>query len=190
MNKQALRIHYKRKREKLTEAQIEEKSISIANQSLNLPIWEHAFFHLFLSIRKLKEVDTEFLLHILSGKDKHVVVSKSDFETHSLTHFLLTDTLSLQVNSWGITEPVETHEAIEIQAKKIEVVFVPLLAFDKTGHRIGYGKGFYDRFLAECHESTLKIGVSFFPPEENLPEILSTDIPLDYCITPDKVYRF
>lgn len=190
MNKKALRIHYKHKREKISENEIQEKSLAIANQLLNLPIWEHSFYHLFLSISKLKEVDTEFLLHILNGKDKHVVVSKSDFDTHEMTHFLLTDTLSLKINSWGIPEPVEKIDSIEISSKKIEVVFVPLLAFDKNGHRVGYGKGFYDRFLAECEPETIKIGLSFFSPEEKLEEVFPTDIRLNYCITPDKIYSF
>lgn len=190
MNKKALRIHYKHKREKISENEIQEKSLAIANQLLNLPIWEHSFYHLFLSISKLREVDTEFLLHILNGKDKHVLVSKSDFDTNKMTHFLLTDTLSLKINSWGIPEPVEKIDSIEIPSKKIEVVFVPLLAFDKKGHRVGYGKGFYDRFLAECEPETIKIGLSFFSPEEKLEEVFSTDIRLNYCITPDKIYSF
>lgn len=190
MNKQELRSHYKREREKLSEKEIEEKSMAIANQVVNLPIWNHSFYHLFLSISKLKEVDTSFLLHILQGRDKQVVVSKSNFENYSLTHFLLTDSLCLKENAWGIPEPVENSNAIEIQSKKIEVVFVPLLAYDKMGHRIGYGKGFYDRFLAVCAAETIKIGLSFFQPEEKLEEIFGSDIPLDYCVTPEKVYGF
>ncbi|HET8809207.1 MAG TPA: 5-formyltetrahydrofolate cyclo-ligase [Flavobacteriaceae bacterium] len=190
MNKQELRIHYKRKREKLTENEIAEKSLAIANNALKLPIWERSFYHLFLSISKLKEVETEFLLHILNGKDKQIVVSKSDFETQNLKHFLLTDSVSLEINAQGIPEPVENANAIEIPPEKIEVVFVPLLAFDKSGHRIGYGKGFYDRFLAECKPTTLKIGLSFFEAEEKLEEIFTTDVPLDFCVTPEKVYNF
>ena len=190
MNKQELRIHYKRKREKLSENEIAEMSLGIANNALKLPIWDYSFYHLFLSIPKLKEVDTEFLLHILTGKDKHIVVSKSNFTSQTLTHFLLTDAVSLKPNAWGIPEPIENSDALEISPKKIEAVFVPLLAFDKMGHRIGYGKGFYDRFLAECSPKTLKIGLSFFPPEEKLEEIFTTDIPLDYCVTPEKTYDF
>lgn len=190
MNKQELRIHYKRKREKLTKNEIAEKSLAIANNALKLPIWERSFYHLFLSISKLKEVETEFLLHILNGKDKQIVVSKSDFETQNLKHFLLTDSVSLEINAQGIPEPVENANAIEIPPEKIEVVFVPLLAFDKSGHRIGYGKGFYDRFLAECKPTTLKIGLSFFEAEEKLEEIFTTDVPLDFCVTPEKVYNF
>lgn len=74
--------------------------------------------------------------------------------------------------------------------KKIDVVFVPLLAFDKTGHRVGYGKGFYDDFLAKCRPQTIKIGLSFFDAEDHIEDIYQGDIPLDYCITPNKIYKF
>ena len=68
-------------------------------------------------------------------------------------------------------------------------VFVPLLAFDESGSRIGYGKGFYDRFLSKCRPDSVKIGLSFFQSE---PKIIheNIDFPLDYCITPKKIYTF
>ena len=190
MNKKETRIFYKLEREKLAAKEIENKSLEIANKTLSLPIWDYSFYHLFLSIPAMKEVDTEPLLHILNGKDKQVVVSKSDFETYNLKHFLLTDSIRLIPNFVGIPEPEESSSAIEISPKKVEVVFVPLLAFDKFGHRIGYGKGFYDRFLTECKPETIKIGLSFFEAEEKLEGIFSTDIPLNYCVTPEKIYSF
>ena len=67
---------------------------------------------------------------------------------------------------------------------------MPLLAFDKKGNRVGYGKGFYDQFLSKCHPETIKIGVSFFESETLFSDTLSTDIQLDYCVTPTKVYNF
>lgn len=185
--KAALRKKYKEKRAKLSIKEMEDKSIAIANNLLPLPIWEHSFYHLFLSIERLREIDTEFILHILNGKDKNVIVSKSDFASAAMTHYLLTDSTPLKTNEWGIPEPLD---GIEIPTKKIEVVFIPLLAFDKNGHRIGYGKGFYDRFLRNCKPETLKIGLSFFEAEENLIESHEHDIPMDYCVTPEKVYRF
>ena len=67
---------------------------------------------------------------------------------------------------------------------------MPLLVCDKKGNRIGYGKGFYDNFLADCKPETIKIGLSFFEVENNEFSILETDIPLNFCVTPDKVYTF
>lgn len=77
-----------------------------------------------------------------------------------------------------------------MEPKKIEVVFVPLLAFDKQGNRVGYGKGFYDRFLKQCKTDVVKIGLSLFDAEEEIEDVLENDIPLDYCITPNKIHEF
>ena len=185
--KTQLRSKYKELRASLTLDEIEDKSIEIANKLLDLPIWELSFYHLFLSITEKNEVDTEPILHILQGKDKNVVLSKSDFSSNKLINYLLTDTSVIRKNKWGIPEPVD---GIEIPSEKIEVVFVPLLAFDKNGHRVGYGKGFYDIFLAECKADVIKIGLSFFEAEEEITEILESDVALDYCVTPNKTYTF
>src|SRR5690606_4582388 len=190
MDKKDARILYKKKRVDLSEMEIEEKSIQIANRLLPLPIWDYSFYHIFLPIVHQKEVDTLPILNILNGKDKHIVVSKSDFSTHSMKHFLLTDNIVLKTNKWGIPEPVDAFGSIEIPPEKLDVVFVPLLAFDKIGHRTGYGKGFYDRFLARCRPETLKIGLSFFEAEEKLEGVFETDVQLDYCVTPQQTYSF
>ena len=187
MSKNELRKKYKALRKELTPLEVEDKSMAIANQLLNMNIWEHNYYHIFLTIISQKEVDTEFILHILQGKDKHVVVSKSNFEDGSLDHYLLTDQTKIIVNKWGIPEPDE--QSIPIPENKIEVVFVPLLAYDKKGNRIGYGKGFYDRFL-QSSKPKLIIGLSFFEPEETLIESDEHDIPLHFCVHPKGVEVF
>ncbi|WP_299182420.1 5-formyltetrahydrofolate cyclo-ligase [uncultured Aquimarina sp.] len=187
MEKKELRIKYKKMRSDLNEEEIDDLSMDIANNLLSLPIWEQSFYHIFLSIEKQKEINTEFILHILQGKDKNIVVSKSDFQENTLEHILLTDGTILKTNSYGIPEPTD---GIPIPESKIDVVFVPLLAFDKKGNRVGYGKGFYDKFLSMCNSKTIKIGLSFFTVEEEIKEILPTDIKLDYCVTPVKIYSF
>ncbi len=187
LSKKDLRKKYKELRSKLSEDEIDDLSIDIANNLLKMSIWEQSFYHVFLSIQNKKEINSEFILHILQGKDKNIVVSKSNFENNTLEHILLTDGTILKVNSWGIPEPTD---GIPIPEDKIQVVFIPLLAFDEKGNRIGYGKGFYDKFLAKCNPDTLKIGLSFFSPEKEIKEVLPTDIRLDYCVTPLNVYTF
>jgi 5-formyltetrahydrofolate cyclo-ligase len=187
MLKKELRTKYKALRNQLSEDNLEEMSLAIANKVLALPIWEKTYFHIFLPIVEQKEVNTEFILHLLSGKDKEIIISKSDFETREMTHFLLTDNTKIKKNEYNIPEPVD---GLEVPTKKIDVVFVPLLAFDKTGHRAGYGKGFYDKFLTECKPETIKIGLSFFETEEKIEDIFEDDVKLDYCVTPNGVYQF
>ncbi len=187
MNKNKIRLKYKKLREEVNLEQGEEWSLKIANKLLQLPIWDFSYYHLFLSISEKKEVDTQAILHILQGKDKNVVLSKSDFESGELTNYLLTDSTIIKKNSWGIPEPVS---GIEIPPHNIEVVFVPLLAFDEKGNRIGYGKGFYDRFLSQCTGEVVKVGISFFEAEKEHLEVTHHDVALDYCVTPKKIYNF
>ena len=187
MTKKELRKTYKAHRKDLSENQIEDLSLAISNQILKLPIWDNSFYHIFLAIEEQTEVNTDYVLNILSGKDKNILISKSDFETGNMTHFLLTDSTLIKKNDYNIPEPID---GIEISNDKIEVVFVPLLAFDSKGHRVGYGKGFYDRFLANCKPETVKIGLSFFDPEDEINDILESDVRLDYCVTPNKNYAF
>lgn len=187
MLKKDLRQKYKAKRQGLNEIEIEDLSLAIANKVLTLPIWDKTYFHVFLPITEHKEVNTEYILHLLSGKDKEIVISKSDFASRNMTHFLLTDNTKIKKNEYHIPEPID---GLEVPTNKIDVVFVPLLAFDKTGHRAGYGKGFYDKFLLECKPETIKIGLSFFEAEERIADVYESDIKLDYCVSPNEVFEF
>jgi len=187
MNKTELRVKYKALRQSLSEDEVEEMSVAIANKVLELTIWDKTYFHVFLPITEQIEVNTEYILHVLSGKDKEIVVSKSDFKTRNMTHFLLTDNTKIKKNSYNIPEPVD---GIEVPVTKIEVAFVPLLAFDTNGNRVGYGKGFYDVFLSRCKPETIKIGLSFFEAEVVVTDVFENDVKLDYCVTPKKVYAF
>ncbi|MBC7851406.1 MAG: 5-formyltetrahydrofolate cyclo-ligase [Chitinophagaceae bacterium] len=90
-------------------------------------------------------------------------------------------------NRYNILEPINGEW---IPPELINVVFVPLVAFDKKGYRVGYGKGFYDRFLLRCKQNVLKIGFSFFEPLDEIRDIDEFDVPLNFCITPSRIYEF
>ena len=187
MNKKDLRLKYKKLRQQLTAVEIDEMSLAIANNVLKMDIWYNTYFHLFLPIETQNEVNTEFVLHLLHGKDREIIVSKSNFETLAMAHFLLTDNTKIIKNLYNIPEPID---GLEIQVSKIDVVFVPLLAFDKAGNRVGYGKGFYDKFLSNCKPETIKIGLSFFEPEDAIVNTFQSDIKLNFCVTPSAIYKF
>ena len=184
--KAVLRTEYQKRRDSLTEEQIADCSIQISNLSLTLNIWEYSLYHLFMTNEKNKEIDTSYLLSVIQGKDKQPVIPKI-VDDNRLEHFLLNDQTLLKNNRWGIPEPLC---GITINPKQIEVVFVPLLVFDQHGHRVGYGKGYYDRFLDQCSESTLKVGLTFFDPITKIEDIETHDISLDFALTPERIYAF
>lgn len=187
MLKKELRKKYKELRQNFSHEEIEEKSLEIANQLLKLDIWENTYFHIFLPIEEQKEVNSEYILNILQAKDKEIVISKSDFETTSMLHFLLTDNTKIKKNEYNIPEPIN---GLPVPTEMIDVVFVPLLAYDKQGNRVGYGKGFYDKFLSECKPNVVKIGLSFFEPEEIIEDVFENDIKLNFCVTSDGIICF
>lgn len=187
MTKKEIRKKHKALRAALSTDEIETMSLAIANQSLTVDIWANQSFHLFLPIAEQKEVNTEYLLQILFGKDKNVVISRTDFDSLSMHHVLLTDSTTIKKNKYNIPEPVD---GFPVDDQQIDVVFIPLLACDKQGNRVGYGKGFYDSFLDKCKADVVKIGLSFFPPEDEITDIWPGDIPLDMLITPEDIFHF
>lgn len=186
MLKKDLRLKYASARENITPQALLNSSLTIANKLLGLPIWNADNYHIFLPISSKNEVDTSFILSILHGKDKNIVLPKVTGR-NTLEHILLTDNTKLVPNSWGVPEPVE---GIEIMPSKIDVVFLPLLTFDIKGNRVGYGKGFYDSFLSQSKKDVIKVGLSIFEAEDEITDINENDIPLDYCVTPQKIYSF
>ena len=185
MLKKDLRLSYGVLRKKISEEILLKSSLGIANSLLQLPIWHYDYFHLFMSIVEKREIDTTFILAILQGKDKHVIVPKVIGDT--LEHFLLTDATKFVHSKWGVPEPTD---GITVPPRQLDVVFVPLVAFDKIGNRVGYGKGFYDDFLAACRADVIKVGLSMFEAEDRISDVAPHDIGLDYCVTPKKIYSF
>ena len=184
MFKGELRKVYKLKRSSLTNT--ETLSLEIANKTLEIDIWNLQNYHVFFPIEKHKEVDSKLIIQIIQGKDKNVILPKLNLESKTIDSFLLTDSTPMKTNHLGISEPLN---GIQINNNQIDLVFVPLLAFDNFGHRVGYGGGYYDKFLSKCPHA-IKVGLSYFDPINKIEDINSKDIKLDYCITPNKVYKF
>lgn len=184
--KKELRSRYLKLRSELSDQERDKASLSIANQLLKIPIWDHDYYHIFLQIAEQMEVDTSYIITLLQGRDKEIVVPRISGPMQ-LEHVLLTDNTRFRKNKWNIPEP---EKGLQVPVDQIDVVFVPLLAFDKNGHRVGYGGGFYDKFLSRCKPGTLKVGLSFFDPLEEIPEREAHDVPLDFGITPEATYSF
>lgn len=188
MNKSELRKIYLAKRKALPRARRDISSRQIAQTFFDKSdLSKVRFLHCFLPIEKLAEVDTTFIFRRIweDFRDVKTVVPRVDQATAEIENLTYSATDELLRSAWQIDEPIH-HE--KISPEEIDLVLVPLLCFDRGGHRVGYGKGFYDRFLALCRSDCLKIGLSFFPPEEEIEDANSADVRLNFCVTPDHVY--
>ena len=131
--------------------------------------------------------------HLFSRYLRHMIPDiilaypKTNTPLHQINALAINDDTVYLTNEWGITEP---KEGLPLAAKEIDLVFVPLLAFDTLGYRAGYGKGFYDRYLSLCRQDVVKIGFSYFEPLDKITDTDDFDVPLNYCITPQKIYEF
>ena len=190
MTKQELRQHYLQKRQALSEAQYAQ---------LNFQLYQNFFsaidlsfvkvLHTFLSILSKKEVDTWLIIDRIRREYPHIRISipKVNGKTGELENFYFEGLHQLATNEWGIQEP---KQGTPTESEKIDLVLVPLLAFDQFGHRVGYGKGYYDKFLIKCRSDCKKIGLSLFTVEDKIADTNNSDIALDQCITPTQIINF
>lgn len=189
MDKSAIRKLYLEKRKALTAEEVDKFSTEIEQNFASLNFDHVKLLHLFYPIPGKHEFNTLLLKKWLNKThpDITLVLSRSNLKTHTLEHVIWTGETTLAMNEWGITEPVGGNL---VRPEELDCILIPLLAFDTNGNRVGYGKGFYDRFLTECRPDSLKAGVSFFEPLFEPIETNSFDIPLDICITPNKIWKF
>ena len=141
---------------------------------------------MFFPIAKVNEVNTFYIKDLLEEQGKVLYTSQVNREGSQLDTLKLPLDAAFFLDEWGIPVP---QESLRVSPTKVQVVLVPLLAYDEKGNRLGFGKGHYDTFLGSLSQSVIKIGLSFFSPEAVLP-VESHDIPLNYCITPEQVWVF
>ena len=184
-NKFFLRKSFKKQRSLLDINQVQGLSKRIFENLLELNIWDKSFYHLYLSNEINNEVETDEIVNLLFMKNKRVFVPK--ILGKDLLNIEIDNNTNYFLNQLGIREPISSNQK---DASLLEVIFVPLLIFDKLGHRVGYGGGYYDKFLENIKEDVLKIGLSLFDPIDEIQDIEKHDISMDYIITPKRVYDF
>ncbi|HET6527209.1 MAG TPA: 5-formyltetrahydrofolate cyclo-ligase [Balneolaceae bacterium] len=138
--------------------------------------------HCYVSINERREVNTHPLIKEMIAGEKKVIISRTKFADESLSHFELHSFDDLSPNKWGVLEPVKGEKAV---ISEIDLVIVPMVGGDEKCNRIGYGGGFYDRFLKDVFCS--KVGLCF---EQNIIEKLPIepfDIPLDMIVTEGRI---
>ena len=186
MKKSDLREKYLEKRESLSQDEILALSGKIFNNfSESFTLKDHQKVHCFLSIPEKGEVNTQLFLNEFFKRDIRVFVPK--IYRKKLISVEITAETPLLKNSWGISEPESNEDSGE---SDFDYVLTPLLYCDQQGNRVGYGKGFYDGFFETVNVKTLKIGLSFFSPEQEINDLRENDVPLDYLITPAEVLSF
>jgi 5-formyltetrahydrofolate cyclo-ligase len=192
MDKASLRILFQQKRKELSEENAELHSKQIAEKLLTfLADKPLKFIHVFLPISGNKEVDTWHLIRRLQEERPRIqiVLPRIIPGTRELEHFIFDEKTKLITNRRGIPEP-DPLLALKITPQELDVVLIPLLSFDTRGYRVGYGGGYYDRFLAQCKLDVLKIGLSYFEQGPAIEDIDEYDVPLDYSVTPFHFYQF
>jgi len=186
--KHLLRKEYLDKRLALSAKELKRRNEAILKHFTRINFSEVRYLHSYLPIREKNEVDTQLLIEWVKENQPgiRIVVPKSDFKTNVMSHYA-PEEVELKVGRYGIPEPVSGEE---VAIKSIDMALVPLIAVDETGQRVGYGRGFYDRFLMECRPDVETIGVSFFEPVERIADSGPLDVPLKKCITPSGIIDF
>ncbi|HLT82229.1 MAG TPA: 5-formyltetrahydrofolate cyclo-ligase [Cyclobacteriaceae bacterium] len=144
--------------------------------------------HSYLPIERSKEPDTWLIINLLQERFPEIRISVPKINSDgTMTSYYFEGTHQLKESPFGIPEP--TYGDVTAP-EDIDILIVPLLVFDQNGYRVGYGKGFYDRFLLQCKETSQRAGLSLFPPEVQIDDIAEFDQRMDLVITPEQVYRF
>ena len=190
MSKQDLRKEFLQKRKALAETEVDVFSKQIHDWFFrNIPVHAYATIHTFLPIKRNNEIDTYLIINTLRKNFATDIVIPRSHEDGTMSHYLLTKDTVFEENKWEISEPSPVG-GLQSSVFNIDLVLIPLLSFDKKGYRVGYGKGYYDRFLAECRPNVLKIGLSIFEPIDEISDVTAFDVQMDYCITPNKIWSF
>ncbi len=187
MTKAELRKIYLARQRNLSPVERISKSEQISNQFFQaFDLSEIKFFHCFIAIEKFNEIDTHFIFQKIWREFPRIqtLVPRVNFQIGSIENLKFAPETELVKNAWEIFEP--THDAA-IETEKIDLVLIPLLCFDTRGFRVGYGKGFYDKFLKSCRADCLKIGLSYFEPIGKISDAQEFDVRLDFCVTPEKI---
>ncbi|MFZ1700023.1 MAG: 5-formyltetrahydrofolate cyclo-ligase [Pyrinomonadaceae bacterium] len=190
MKKEELRKLYLEKRSSLPVAAASTASGQIAERFFENIVLDHVNeLHTFIRIARFNEIDTSVLFYRLWRDRSQIRTSapRADLLSGEIESVAFDAATELAENCWRIREPVG---GIIIAAQDLDIVLVPLLCFDKSGHRVGYGRGMYDQLLAQCRPDCLKVGLSYFPPVEVIDGVHQSDVKLDISVTPSAVYRF
>ncbi|MEI2403783.1 5-formyltetrahydrofolate cyclo-ligase [Niallia taxi] len=157
----------------------EQLSYEIAQNLYNHPLFQKAS-HVGVTISRFPEVDTYQIIRAAWAQGKKVSVPKCLPKTRAMEFRILERFDQLESIYSGLYEPMEAETKLT-EANEIELLLVPGVAYSKDGYRIGFGGGYYDRFLKSFHGTTISLAIES-QLEKSLP-IESHDIPVQHIIT-------
>lgn len=184
--KQTLKQDIFTKRKSMSKDEITQKSSKIKENLFEFDEFKKAK-NIMIYVSFNNEVNTtDIIKELLINKEKNVIVPFVKKDNPILQLLELKDINDLEPKTFGILEPKESSIR-EFSIKKIDLIILPGIVFDKKGHRIGYGYGYYDRFLKKLNNEIKKIGFAFdFQLVEKIPEE-GHDMPVDIVITEKEV---
>lgn len=189
MLKKEARKHYNKKRQDLsyTDRLKWNDLILIHFQSIELPHLSAVFS--FYPMEERNEVDAFIITDFLHFRNPNLQICypKMEIEEPNMEAIACHADTIFTANAINILEPMETEV---VDPLDIDLVLVPLLVCDVQGNRVGFGKGYYDRYLSRCRPDCIKVGLSYFEPVEQIVDSNEFDVPLNFCITPQKAYVF
>ena len=180
------------KRRALTYEEIHTASQQACAQLISTKRWQEAE-HIAFYIAHDSEIDPKLLMDLAHSQNKHCylpALATNDLKHLVMVRYLPTD--KLVKNLYGIPEPVQDPSAI-IDPSMLDLVLVPLVAFDKAGTRLGMGVGYYDRtfaFLNQAHQPRHPqlVGLAYhFQQQESLLLRQQWDVGLDLIVTDREV---
>jgi 5-formyltetrahydrofolate cyclo-ligase len=188
MNKSALRKKHLEQRLAMSSEehkQLNQQLVDMLFKSIDLS--DVKYLHIFLPIEKFKEVDTWQIIDRIKRDFPQTKLVIPKVIGDNLEHYIYQGKKQLALDKWGIPEPSSGEQ---VRPDLIDLILIPLVIADFQGNRIGYGKGYYDRFLSQCRSNAKRIGLSLLPLLEESIYSEVTDVKLDWCVTPTTLKSF
>lgn len=156
------------------------------SKSIFLNLKENSFFndstHVMIYLDFKNEVKTDFIINYCLEHGKKVYIPICIPETHELCISRITSLKELRSGHYGIREPITEHIRLS-DSNLIDLVLVPGVAFDGSGNRIGFGAGYYDRFMKRLQPNAVKVALAYSFQVVDLVPSNEYDIPVDYIVT-------
>lgn len=183
MTKSDLRIHYREARKKLGFETRQLLSVKISDNFFATEWSKANKFFVFMGSEQFMEPDTWPIIKGLWTQNKEVCIPHLLGKSMEAANF--TPSTALTTDRYGLLSPKNPKP---IDPTTLDVVLLPLLISDKNGNRVGYGGGYYDRFLQPLPQSIFRIGLNFFSPIDEIQDAVFHDVPIHALISPDGIF--